>query len=116
VADSLSLSVELEPRLRERFFGEFENTADSNYARVWAEDERDEFHTAFGVESLRSVAKRLRPLLAELEGEAGPVLLVTHGDTSAVLRCLLTSTPLTAHRSLPPLAPAEVVPCFGGLQ
>ena len=82
------------------------------YADVWREDALDAAHTAFGVESVESVAARALAVIADVEAAhaASPprdVFLVAHGDVLQILQAALGGRDLRAHRSLPHLHNAE---------
>lgn len=103
-------AVVIAPALRERCFGDWEGTAVSNYARVWAADETDAWHAGGGVEPAAAVLDRATALIAELErryrGRA--VLLVSHGDTLQILQAGFLRADPSAHRRLPHLGTAEI--------
>ncbi len=98
----------LEPRLRERFFGLLEGTSASNYAPVWARDERDEGGDE--VESSAQLTARLWSILEELEkGESGKCfLLVSHGDPLRFLQLKAQGRPTREHQTIRHFAPAEI--------
>jgi len=98
----------LDPRLRERFFGQLEGTSAGNYAPVWARDERDE--DGDGVESCAHLTARLCSLVEELEGrESGQCfLLVSHGDPLRFLQLKARGRPTREHQTIRHFAPAEI--------
>lgn len=98
--------------LRERSFGGWEGSATSNYARVWAADERDPEHPDGGVESAAAVLARTTGLIVELERRHSgrDILLVSHGDTLQILQAGFLRIGPCRHRSLPALATAEIRP------
>ena len=56
--------------------------------KVWPLDLEDAHHTNYGVESVQSVAQRLRGMFLHLEEEHAPgtpILLTSHADTLQVL-------------------------------
>ncbi|MDR5865603.1 histidine phosphatase family protein [Halomonas koreensis] len=112
VAAHFGLTLAAEPRLRERYFGEFEGHSDARYAEVWARDARDPARCQDGVEPVTQVAARMRSVLDELErrhrGET--ILLVSHGDPLQILLTALQERALSRHREREPLAPASVTP------
>ncbi len=73
--------------LRERFFGVWEGTADANYQEIWRDDARDASTAQKGVESVENVLRCATSLIEDLErSSAGKTfLLVSHGDTLAIL-------------------------------
>ena len=90
-----SQAPQIEVRLRERYFGEFNGESDDNYGRVWAEDAVSAQHEAFGVESVASVVARTGELLSDLDASAALrrqeqkwlVCLVAHGDVLQIMQC-----------------------------
>ncbi|PMR75718.1 histidine phosphatase family protein [Billgrantia endophytica] len=112
VAKRFGLSLQAEPRLRERVFGEFEGQPDEHYARVWALDAHSPEHREHAVESVASVAARMQEVIASLESErrGETILLVSHGDPLQILLTALGGRPLSQHRDQPPLPPASITP------
>lgn len=110
VAQSFKLSMEKEPRLRERAFGEFEGGSDSAYPGVWALDNESAEHKAHGVEPVSQVAARMLAVIEEMECrfEGEVIALVSHGDPLQILLTALNDRPLTKHREQPALAPASI--------
>lgn len=99
--------------LRERWFGEFDGGADSEYATVWAEDARDAGHTRYGVESVESVLARGDELVARIDASAEHegrwlVLLVAHGDVLQILQSGFAGRDPREHRSLAHLPTATL--------
>ena len=93
--------------LRERWFGEFDGGADSEYATVWAE------HTRDGVESVASVLARGDELVARIDASAEHegrwlVLLVAHGDVLQILQSGFAGRDPREHRSLAHLPTATL--------
>ncbi len=110
IADHFELTLQPEPRLRERHFGELEGQSDDSYSRVWAHDAGSAEHGAYGVESVASVAARMRGVIASLEGALHDetILLVSHGDPLQILLTALEGRLLTEHRAREPLLPASI--------
>jgi len=110
VAAHFGLTFTIEPRLRERHFGEFEGQGDERYAEVWARDAEDPTLRQGGVEAVSEVAARMRAVIDELErrhrGET--ILLVSHGDPLQILLTALEGRSLSLHREREPLAPASI--------
>ena len=80
-------SVNVETRLRERYFGKLNGKGDFNYDKVWEEDALSSDHTKWGVESVDSVTSRVTSLVLDIDnylsnGTRGKwcCLLVAHGD------------------------------------
>lgn len=98
------------PLLRERYFGEYEKSGDSNYENVWKKDRLDGHNTHRGVESPEAVRNRFISLIISLEKQFSnkEILLVSHGD---ILQIALTWTYNAApqeHRSLDHIETAEI--------
>ncbi|MEH6550913.1 MAG: histidine phosphatase family protein [Pseudomonadales bacterium] len=102
--------LETSSALRERFFGSLEGGSDSRYPDVWRYDVDDERHSNFGVESVGEVVNRTTQLIQLLEQRFNneSILLVSHGDTLQILQTLFEGVSPSSHRSLPPLAVAEI--------
>jgi probable phosphoglycerate mutase len=98
------------PKLRERFFGGWEKTHNSNYERVWGDDILDGAHKDNDVESTQEVVSRTTTLIRELEKEyAGRnILLVSHGDALQILQTAFERVDSSHHRLLPHLETAEI--------
>ncbi|HUQ30307.1 MAG TPA: histidine phosphatase family protein [Candidatus Paceibacterota bacterium] len=102
--------VLITPKLRERFFGAYDGTENTNYEKVWADDRLDAAHTNNGVESVEEVLARAMSLISDIEKEyAGKtILLVSHGDTLQILQTAFEKVHPSTHRTLQHLEPAEI--------
>lgn len=116
------VSFATEKRLRERFFGALELQPDTNYPKVWAEDEARRGSSSFGAEAVEDVWSRVRNVVTETEarypGARCLVFLVAHGDTLQITQTAMAARPLHSHRSLKHLNQAEwreVTPAGGRL-
>lgn len=116
-ASGVPADVETEPALAERWFGELEGSPDSVYSEVWEGDRLDPTVAAHGVESVESVAARVRsvlegPRLASALAAGQPCVLVAHGDALSVLCAVHAVSPLTHHREhgLPPAGLRRLLP------
>lgn len=107
---SASTQVQIEPLLRERYFGEWELGDSKNYEKVWQSDADDPNHTEQGVESVLSVLERLNALLKIVEANYVDknVLLVSHGDILQMLQTAFDGVEPSKHRSIPHLNTAEI--------
>lgn len=105
-----SPSPRVDIRLRERFFGRFDQTSDSNYAKVWFHDENKGVNTKEGVESPDHVQKRIRSLIIELEESHRDchIILVSHGDALQIAQTWFEGKPSHIHRSLKHLETGEI--------
>ena len=99
-----------DPALRERFFGRFEGTSNTNYKKVWEKDANNATHTHKGVESAQAVLERTLTVLASLEAQfsSRKILLVSHGDALQILQTAFEHVPVSAHRTLTHLKTAEI--------
>lgn len=117
IAAAFGLTPRVDPRLRERHFGEFEGQEDDCYPRVWALDAQDAEHQHHQVEAVSAVAKRMQAVLDDWEQQVSgeTIVLVSHGDPLQILLTSLAGKPLTAHREQMPLAPASITLLSGSV-
>lgn len=110
VTSAFKLEMTADKRLRERYFGDLDGQADEFYPEVWAWDAVDAEHRHHGVESVSSVAARMRAVIEGLEQQytGETILLVSHGDPLQILLTALANKPLSQHREQPALLPASV--------
>lgn len=88
-SDNKTLTVQLDKRLRERFFGIYDGTSDENYNVIWKNDQDNpEKNLNDQVEPVESVRERTTALVKELEDkyENQTILLVSHGDAIQILQ------------------------------
>ena len=106
----LNATIQVDERLRERSFGDFELTTDTNYQAVWTKDQQNPLHTEWGVESLAAVLYRTTSLVEELEQQVSDhsVFLCTHGDVASILVCGFLNAELSGHRELGAMGTGEV--------
>lgn len=97
-------------KLRERFFGGWENTHASVYESVWKLDGENPNNTLNGVESTEAVRSRAVSLILELEQSFHDrnIILISHGDVLQILETEFLSLPSSHHRRLPTLDTAEI--------
>jgi probable phosphoglycerate mutase len=115
--------------LRERSFGDLEGSSVAGYTRVWATDQAGQADrageagsspaqgpVADGVEPVTAVFGRTVALIAELERDHSgrDILLVSHGDTLAILQAGFLGVGPSRHRSVPPFGTAEIRPLRPG--
>lgn len=102
--------VIIETRLRERGFGEWDLTSDSNYKEVWKEDAVDPTHEINGVESVASVMDRVSQCILEWEDKLQDhmVICVAHGDVLQILQTCFSKMDGSQHRSLEHLETATL--------
>jgi len=113
IQSGLRLSPEkltLTAAIRERYFGDLDLKGSENYQRVWDEDVLDCRHTKFNVESVHSVASRVRKFIMQLESdyEGYCIILVGHGDTLQISQTCFQHVAHHLHRSLPHLGNCDV--------
>jgi len=110
-------NVILEPRLRERYFGELNGGPDIRYHDVWDIDVEDSNHDQFGVESANSVLERTTGLITELDEECNNAageepwkcILVAHGDVLQIMQTgFLKHEDASRHRRLEHLETATL--------
>jgi probable phosphoglycerate mutase len=83
------LNIQLDKRLRERFFGIYDNTSDENYNIIWKNDQENLIKNLNDqIESVESVRQRTTDLIKELEEkyENKIIFLVSHGDSLQILQ------------------------------
>lgn len=102
--------VILTEKLRERYFGNHEQTHNSNYQKVWDVDVNNPDHKENDVESAAEVQLRTTSLINELEGKYSgkKILLASHGDALQILQTGIEKVSPSVHRSLPHLETAEI--------
>jgi len=91
--------IVISPKLRERFFGDWEKTNGSNYQKVWDEDSKDSNHKINNVESPNEVVQRVVSLINDLEKiyNNETILLVSHGDILQALQSYFEKIPFSSH-------------------
>ena len=111
--------IVLEPRLRERFFGELNGGPDTRYQEVWDVDCKDPNHTEFGVESANSVLERTTQLIVDLDEQlqsssdgvdgCWKCILVAHGDVLQIVQTgFLKHADASRHRTMNHLETATI--------
>jgi broad specificity phosphatase PhoE len=102
--------IHLSKKLRERWFGEWERTHDSNYNRVWVDDAVDPDHKNKKVESTNEVLDRTTSLVLELEKKYSgkKIVLVAHRDALQILQAGFMKQSPSMHRKMKHLEVAEI--------
>lgn len=97
-------------KLRERFFGFYDNLNDTHYKEIWEKDKNNENNIFNHVESPRNVADRAASLIDEIELQYNQrkILLISHGDSLQILQTVFEDISPADHRSLRHLQTAEV--------
>ncbi|KAJ1564512.1 hypothetical protein HK096_007619, partial [Nowakowskiella sp. JEL0078] len=113
----IKVSLKLEPRLRERFFGDHEGLSNVNYDGVWSLDSEEICRD--NCESPVEVLKRaLEVIKLEKESFASATdhnivsVLVSHGDTLQMIQSFFNGGSPWKHRSVPHLETAELRKIF----
>ena len=108
-----ALEPTITPLLRERNFGQFEGTHNSNYEKAWEVDAVKASHEGTGIEEVRDVRTRALKLISELEEkyQGKNIVLVSHGDTLQILLTAFAQREPHEHRSLNHLQTAEIRRC-----
>lgn len=103
-------SIELDAKLRERDFGDFELMDNSHYQTVWDNDAIDSSHTIDNAESADAVMRRATAVVATLEEQYSgeTFLLVAHGDTLQILQAAFKKYPASKQREMVHLETAEI--------
>lgn len=98
----------LKINLRERYFGDWDQTDHNNYKETWSLDSSDASHKIKNVESVNEVVKRATEMIKELENKHSnkKILLVSHGDTLQILQTAFEKVDGKNHRSFPHLETA----------
>jgi probable phosphoglycerate mutase len=80
------LTVRLDPRLRERYFGDWQGLTNAEvrnaYPDVWARWRRGEPADAAGIEDIDALRKRALDAMTDAAQLGGTVVVVTHGGTA----------------------------------
>lgn len=102
--------VIIETRLRERYFGDWDLTSDSNYHEVWKDDAIDPTHTLSGVESVNSVMNRATDCVLDWDArlEDYMIVCVAHGDVLQILQTGFSKLDGSKHRTLEHLETASL--------
>ncbi|CAB9508865.1 Pfam:PGAM [Seminavis robusta] len=100
----------METRLRERWFGEWDETSDTNYPNVWKDDAEDADHTIKGVESVNQVVSRSTKCICDWDErlERCMVICVAHGDVLQIMQTGFAKMDPTKHRTLEHLETAKL--------
>jgi broad specificity phosphatase PhoE len=110
VAHNIPHVLKTDKRLRERWFGEYDMTSDSNYALVWKQDAVDANHTMINVESVNSVMQRVTDCVCDYDEryQNHLIVCVAHGDVLQILQTAFQRLDGAQHRSLEHLETAQL--------
>jgi len=110
-AESIGSETIIEaPELGERFFGIFDEGEDIHYSRVWELDSGNPDNGSFGVESPRSVFRRLSEFIyrIDLQYDEKTLVLVSHGDPLDILLTAAAGKDISRHRDIETMKTAEL--------
>jgi glucosyl-3-phosphoglycerate phosphatase len=112
IAGSVLNAIQIIPtdKLRERFFGNFDMSDNSNYQRVWSEDRKDPYKKIDNVESVAEVLERMLSQISVIENTFSGmnILLVSHGDPLQILSTCFSGLNPGNHREILNLELAEI--------
>lgn len=110
ISEALLIPLKLESDLRERFFGAFEGTSNTNYDAVWTCDQNG-ISKIENLESVDQVSNRMTRCVDRLcnEHPDDVILIVSHGDPLQILMSVHHGHPAHKHREMKPLATAQLV-------
>jgi glucosyl-3-phosphoglycerate phosphatase len=102
--------IAMETRFRERWFGEWDATDDTNYPNVWKDDAQDPNHTVKGVECVNDVVARTTRCVCEWDErlERCMVICVAHGDVLQIMQTAFAKMDPSKHRTLEHLETAKL--------
>lgn len=105
-----SAELHLEPKLRERDFGQWELTDHKNYETVWRNDISHPQKKINDVETVNKVLERCLSVIEDLENKHRnrTILLVGHGDVLQVLLSYQHNIDPRFHRSLSSIGNADI--------
>lgn len=106
----LEVQPEVDHRLVERDFGDYELLSDAHYNEVWEVDPTDPENVPGHAESVYRVTERVCDLVLEVEKNPNiaTCLLVTHCDVAMILSCAFQNLDPRHHRTLDPIKTGEV--------
>jgi probable phosphoglycerate mutase len=96
-------SVRLDPRLRERYFGQWEGACYIHYSDTWKQDAVDPDQEIDGAESANAVRRRMVEAVLALESEftGRAIVLVSHGDPLRLLQTAFEGLDTSFNRTIP---------------
>ena len=101
-------SIRLDPRMRERQFGQWEGACYTHYSDTWNKDAVDPDQMIDGVESANAVRRRMVDAVLSLEIDFSDrdIVLVSHGDPLRLLQTAFEGMDTALNRTLPYFATA----------
>lgn len=96
-------TVRLDPRLRERYFGQWDGACYTHYSDTWNKDAVDPDQMVEGVESANAVRRRMveAVLALETEFEGRGIILVSHGDPLRLMQTAFEGLDTALNQTLP---------------
>jgi len=96
-------SVKLDPRLRERYFGQWDGACYTHYSDTWQKDAVDPDQEIDGAESANAVRQRMVEAVRSLESEFSgrQIILISHGDPLRLLQTAFEGLDTALNRTLP---------------
>ena len=96
-------SVRLDPRMRERQFGQWEGACYTHYSDTWKKDAVDPAQMVDGVESANAVRRRMVDAVLSLEADfdGRDIVLVSHGDPLRLLQTAFEGMDAALNRTVP---------------
>lgn len=96
-------SFRLDPRMRERQFGQWEGACYTHYSDTWKKDAVDPDQMIDGVESANAVRRRMVDTVLSLEADYSDrdIVLVSHGDPLRLLQTAFDGLDTALNRTLP---------------
>lgn len=90
-------------RLRERFFGDYENGSVDYYDTNWQNDKKDPEKSWNNVEPANHQMERVTAVISDLENKyiGKSILLVSHGDPLQFLETAFAKMPISEHQNCP---------------
>lgn len=102
--------VVFDPRLRERFFGDYEGGNDNQYVDIWDVDHKNPSSEVHHVEPAEHLMDRVTSVILDLEAayNGKTILLVSHGDPLQFLETAFARIPIYEHLKYPLFDLAEI--------
>ena len=102
-------AVQLEPLLRERFFGQWEGACYRHYAEAWEKDEINADLESNGAESANAVRSRMEQVILSMEARFSgeQIILVSHGDPLRLMQTVFEGLDTEQNGQVPYFGNAE---------
>lgn len=105
-----SKNLFFDKKIRERFFGDFEEKSNINYSKIWEKDIKNPCHKEYNVESVEEVLERVSKFIIEIDTlyENKNIIVTSHGDTLQILQIAFNKMLTLKLRSFPHMHNAEI--------